>query len=404
MEKCSKKFPIGLAPMEGVTEYPARIWFHLFSNPDFLCTPFLRMTDTFPAKKWPNDFAPELTAGVGAPYELWPQMMASSVENFLKGWEQIHRQTGGTIASVDINCGCPSPNPTGRGAGSSLLKHVDEFSSMIEQLTRAMGPGVLGVKMRTGFHDTDQYSDLIEGIKDQPLARLTIHGRTRSQKYRDYADWTLIQEAAEKVPYTVFGSGDISNYGTLIERQKTAPDVGGVIIGRGGLRNPKVFDDIRFGTAQSIDRTELQVALVAYGLLHELWHTARPEMIEQSRDYWARPLDEIITHIEARLGQKWQDVSFSRYALGRTKMLWSSWRSSFPETFFAPKTMRAKSLKEFIELIDLQFEEPNPRITLTYQSSLNWIYSGQKKPDISGETKYNGPTSPAEPAPASTIG
>ncbi len=76
--------PVSLAPMEGVTTFPTRLFFALTAPPQVMTTPFLRATPTFPHKALPEAFAPELGLGDAVPYRLELQVMAADEDDFLK--------------------------------------------------------------------------------------------------------------------------------------------------------------------------------------------------------------------------------------------------------------------------------------------------------------------------------
>ena len=52
--------PASVAPMEGITTFPMRLWLSLASQPAAATTPFLRATKTFPERRLPVTYAPEL--------------------------------------------------------------------------------------------------------------------------------------------------------------------------------------------------------------------------------------------------------------------------------------------------------------------------------------------------------
>ena len=196
------KTPIGLAPMYGVTDFPTRLWFHLISGCEEMTTPFLRVTETYP-HKIPYEWAPDLfdrEIAEALPFNTIPQLMASCPKRFVEAYELLK----GYSSVVEINCGCPSPKVVGHGAGSSLLREVDLFKEFISYVAQAVPKGDFCVKIRTGYENTDQFYDLIHSIKNLNLKKLTIHGRTKEQKYSSYSRWDLIAEASEICSFPVF--------------------------------------------------------------------------------------------------------------------------------------------------------------------------------------------------------
>ena len=123
--------------------------------------------------------------------------MASSPTRFVESYELIKD----FCPKVEINCGCPSPKVVGHGAGSSLLRDPLLFEDFISYVSKHLPEGSFCVKIRTGYENEDKYFDLINSIKDLPLHKLTIHGRTREQKYMGHARWDLIAAATEICNY-----------------------------------------------------------------------------------------------------------------------------------------------------------------------------------------------------------
>ena len=374
------KIPAGLAPMEGVTDFATRFWYQCVGGMDFTWTPFLRVTDTFPAK-FPDLFAPELTTLKGLfPAPLIFQVMGSRPEDVIRTAEAA----GDRLTFIDLNCGCPSPTVVGSRAGSSLLEHADQFAHFLETVATRLGPGRLSVKMRTGFHSPSEFSNLLAAIKHLPLRHLTVHGRTRPARYTGQADWLLIDEAVRTCTFPVFGSGDVCDHKTLSKRVETASGVKAVIIGRGALRNPWVFQCSRSAPLTS--------ALAAFVLLQDLALESQERLVawaaELSPDFFAfkdeaRWMHLIETLLSSLRGQHHaaplEDLQVSARALSRGKMLWNYLRSSLPEAYMNPALMRVTSLPQLLNGIDeitrqLQLSPVN--VPVVYNPEHDWMYSG----------------------------
>jgi len=377
------KFRVGLAPMEGVTEFPLRVWYALLSAPDFVCTPFLRATHTYPHLKWPLEFSPESFTDKLICSPLLMQMMAKNSGEFIQTLKLVPENT----ASIDINCGCPAPVVVGKGAGSSILQDPLLFRKNISEICHAIGPHRLGVKMRLGFHDTTLFSELINAIGDLPLARITIHGRTRDQGYKGNADWSLINLATQLTDTPIWGSGDIFDLQTYREKLSLAPKVATVIIGRGALRNPWIFDEIRNNREITVDKRTLIAAFIAFTLLHDLWNRDELrfiEFIEEQFNGIITPLssssqwESIICKLEGQYDGHWDQLELSRFAIGRTKMIWNYMRSGLPESFFEPRVLRSKTLQQFIAAISAIWDQE--LVPFKFNPHHNWIYAGEKNP------------------------
>lgn len=370
----------GLAPMEGVTDIAVRLWFALTTPPDFVWTPFLRVTDTFPASQVPRSFIPEQTILRGAvPFAVIPQLMGSRPEDVARVAAPILEH----VPFIDLNCGCPSPTVVGSRAGSSLLEHSELFHAFIGALVRELGSSRLSVKMRTGFHSDSEFSTLIDAVESFPLVHLTIHGRTRPQRYTGLSDWTLIDAASKRLSYPVVGSGDIVDAESAERMRLVAPAIKTSIIGRGALRNPWIFGDISqvpliepliaFGLMQQLGlyHVDLLLAWAADGGAStpagnsvEAWHNVIASL-QKCLNFEARSLEEI--EIDSR-------------AFARVKMLWNYFRSSLPPPFMEPTILRSKSLTAFCKhlLRICQDSELDAKsISLRYRQDLDWLYAGQ---------------------------
>ena len=312
-------FEISLAPMEGVTDLSMRLFLFLTSGIDRMTTPFLRATATYPHRDLPQNWLGE-RAFSRTSYQVVGQVMASRPEDFLRAAKLL---PAGTL--VELNCGCPAPKAVGRGAGSQLLTDCRHFGLFIRELCDQLPAKTLRVKMRTGFTDSGNFGALIDELRDLPLNRLTIHGRTRAQRYTGRADWHFIEHAAMHLPYPVVGSGDIVDHATWLERRAQAPSVTRHLIGRGFLTNPWLALMLR-GDCPLITPELLTLSVHAFGHLHHLYSNSWSTLLElESAGHFAYPIG---TDVE-----RWRQLvatlakanpapsTWSRCVLGRMKML-----------------------------------------------------------------------------------
>lgn len=66
---------------------------------------------------------------------------------------------------------------------------------------------------------------------------MTIHGRSRQQRYSKLADWDYIYECARKAPddMQILGNGDIFSYTDWIKHTSDCPALASGMIGRAAL-------------------------------------------------------------------------------------------------------------------------------------------------------------------------
>ncbi len=144
---------------------------------------------------------------------------------------------------IDINWGCPVKKIAGKGSGAGMLRNIPLMLEITSAVVKAVDLPVT-VKTRLGWdHNSKIIVELAEQLQDCGIAALTIHGRTRSQIYTGEADWTLIGEVKNnpRMHIPIFGNGDIVTPQQAVEaKQKYGVD--GILIGRGAIGNPWIFE------------------------------------------------------------------------------------------------------------------------------------------------------------------
>jgi tRNA-dihydrouridine synthase B len=175
---------------------------------------------------------------------------------------------------VDVNMGCPVPKIAKHSAGCSLMREPSHAQAIVSAMAKAVKIPVT-VKMRAGW-DQDEINapELARRMEDAGAAAITVHGRTAAQSYSGSSDWNLIDQVAGTVGIPVFGSGDCVEPSQLVQKLLDSR-VSGVLVGRGALRNPWIFEQ---AAAVACGETPREIALEERGrflldyidlLLHE---------------------------------------------------------------------------------------------------------------------------------------
>src|ERR1043165_3385802 len=142
---------------------------------------------------------------------------------------------------VDVNMGCPVPKIAKHNAGCSLMREPEHAQAVVAAMAKAVKIPVT-VKMRAGW-DAGEINapDVARRMEDAGAAAIAVHGRTAAQSYTGSSDWELITRGAGGINIPVFGSGDCGEPSQLVERLQQGR-VAGVLVGRGALRNPWIFE------------------------------------------------------------------------------------------------------------------------------------------------------------------
>jgi tRNA-dihydrouridine synthase 3 len=211
---------------------------------------------------------------------------------------------------VDLNCGCPIDLVFREGAGSALLDHPAKLERIVAGMNVVSKDVPITVKIRSGTRDGKPVAEklvqrlILGGFEAHEVgqgasgvAAITLHGRSRQQRYTRKADWGYISECAaviqslndksDEVSDTIreteersrpasgkvyfVGNGDCYSHEHYNDHIQNAR-VDSVMVARGALMKPWIFEEIEKG--QYIDKSATErLALIEkfarYGL--EAW-------------------------------------------------------------------------------------------------------------------------------------
>lgn len=231
-------FPLLLAPMEDVSDPPFRAVCKE-GGADLMYTEFISseglIRDAAKSRQKLDIFEYERPIGI--------QLFGGDISNMVES-ARIAAEVNPDL--IDINYGCPVKAVACRGAGAALLQDIPKMVKMTAEIVKSTTLPVT-VKTRLGWDDhSKNVSEVAERLQDIGIQALTIHGRTRVQMYKGFADWSLIGEIKNnpRIHIPVFGNGDIDSPQKALE-YKNRYGVDGIMIGRAAIGNPWIFDDIK---------------------------------------------------------------------------------------------------------------------------------------------------------------
>ncbi|GAV60275.1 Dus domain-containing protein [Cephalotus follicularis] len=178
-----------------------------------------------------------------------------------------------TVDFIDINMGCPIDIVVNKGAGSSLLTKPMRMKSIIGTTSDIVDKPIT-VKVRTGyFEGKNRIDSLIADLGSWGASAVTIHGRTRQQRYSKLANWDYIYQCARKAPSSlqVLGNGDVFSYVDWNNHLSDCPELSSNMIARGALVKPWIFTEIkeqRHWDISSVERFDILKNYVRFGLQH----------------------------------------------------------------------------------------------------------------------------------------
>ncbi|XP_048059363.1 tRNA-dihydrouridine(47) synthase [NAD(P)(+)]-like isoform X2 [Megalobrama amblycephala] len=201
---------------------------------------------------------------------------------------------------VDINSGCPIDLVYKKGGGCGLMTRTCKF----EQIVRGMNSVLdvpLTVKIRTGVQQNCNIAHkLIPELKKWGVSLITLHGRSREQRYTKSADWEYIDTCSKlAAPVPLFGNGDILSYEDAMKARETG--VSGIMVARGALIKPWLFTEIkesRHWDISSGERLDILRDFTNYGLEH--WGSDT-QGVEKTRSFMLEWLSFLCRYIPVGL-------------------------------------------------------------------------------------------------------
>jgi nifR3 family TIM-barrel protein len=180
-----------------------------------------------------------------------PDVMASAAEAVAAAGADL----------IDINMGCPVPKVCKTGAGAALLSDPAQAVAVARAAARGGGLPVT-VKLRSGQRPGD-----LGGVEvaralahDGGVAGLCIHPRHATQRHKGAPDYDLVRRLVDELPVPVMVSGGLHTPEAVRHAfERTGAD--GVLLARGSLGNPWLFEQVLGRRAHEPDAYEILTEL-----------------------------------------------------------------------------------------------------------------------------------------------
>lgn len=235
-----------LAPMEGLADQSLRDVLTRLGGIDLCVAEFVRVTNHLLTEKKLLRTVPELATGgctrAGVPVRV--QLLGSD--------PVCLAENAAFIASlgapgIDLNFGCPAPTVNRHGGGAVLLQFPEQIHAIVSAARRSV-PKHLPVtaKMRLGLEDTSLTLDCARAIEAGGADEITVHARTKSDRYRPPARWEWLAHIRETVNIPVVANGEVwtPQDSAKIREVSGCMDV---MIGRGAIVRPDLMRRIKTG-------------------------------------------------------------------------------------------------------------------------------------------------------------
>jgi tRNA-dihydrouridine synthase B len=227
---------LALAPMQDVTDLPFWKLMRAYGGADVYYTEFFRVHAVSHLEKHILRSITENPTG----RPVVAQMIGNDIPSLVRSARELQEYD---IAAVDLNLGCPAPIVYRKCAGGGLLREPWRIDAILGALRDAVKIKFT-VKTRLGFDSPEHFDELLKIFSKHSLDLLTVHGRTVKEMYRSEVHYDYIAHAVAEMPCPVIANGNVHSTDSAEEVLRIT-GARGLMIGRGAIRNPWLFQQIR---------------------------------------------------------------------------------------------------------------------------------------------------------------
>ena len=226
---------LALAPMQDVTTLEFWRVLARYGGADVYWTEYFRVHGNSRPDKWILRSITENPTG----RPVVAQLIGNNIPALVHTAKELQRYP---IAAIELNLGCPAPVVYRKCAGGGLLREPQKIEAILGALREAVTIPFT-VKTRIGFKSPSEFDTLLPLFAKHAIDLLTVHGRTVVQMYRPGVRYDLIARAARELRCPVLANGNVHSPGQALALVAET-GVRGLMIGRGAIRNPWLFDQI----------------------------------------------------------------------------------------------------------------------------------------------------------------
>jgi nifR3 family TIM-barrel protein len=249
-----------LAPMQDVTTLQFMRVIARYGGPDVYWTEFFRVHGDSRPEKWILKSITENPTD----RPVVAQLIGNDIPALVRNAKLLQKYP---VDAIDLNLGCPAPVVYRKCAGGGLLREPEKIDAILGALRDAVTVPFT-VKTRIGFQSAEEFDELLPVFAKHPIDLLTVHARTVKQMYRPGVRYDLIARAARELKCPVMANGNV--HGPAQAKQLLAETgARGLMIGRGAIRNPWLFDQIRQQLRGETIKLPTGRDVLAY--IRELW-------------------------------------------------------------------------------------------------------------------------------------
>ena len=242
------------APLEGITTYTFRnTHFEMFGGCTNYYAPFITPTQNDKINE--KNLRDILPSNNKIP-NLKIQALSNHAPSFVDFATKVKAYG---YDEINLNFGCPSSTVVKKGRGAGFLKEKDLLNKFLYDIFNKTDIKI-SIKTRAGYLNCDEAEELIDIYNRYPLTKLIIHPRAREDYYNGTPCMNAFDTMYKASKNPVCYNGDILNANDYEQIKALYPDLEGIMIGRGAIKNPAIFREIcngkRLTSTELIEFTE----------------------------------------------------------------------------------------------------------------------------------------------------
>jgi tRNA-dihydrouridine synthase B len=163
---------------------------------------------------------------------------------------------------IDINMGCPVRKVRKTGAGVELLADPELALALLRGARVGSGLPVT-VKLRSGLRPGDRsgFELAVRLAEEGGAAAIGFHPRAATTKHKGSPDYVLTRELVERIEVPVIVSGGLDDADS-VRRAYTESGAAAVMLARGSLGNPWLFEELTGRRSEPPGREEVVAELL----------------------------------------------------------------------------------------------------------------------------------------------
>lgn len=193
------------------------------------------------------------------------------------------------VSELNLNSGCPIDLLYRQGAGSGLLDQPARLIRILQSMNYCSGDIPTTLKIRMGTRDEHPIAhNLVKRVVNETqTAAITLHGRSRQQRYTKEANWDYIAEVGKALRdaehevaddkdrrdfqrINFVGNGDCYNWDDWY-RATDNEYIDSVMVARGALIKPWIFEEVdskQYLDKSATERLEMIKTYANFALEH----------------------------------------------------------------------------------------------------------------------------------------